>query len=77
MKVRDLTMALAMMIEGETKIIKSLLGKEDVKRHLQDIGFVMGEEVKVLSENKGGMVLLVKGVKIALNKALASKIIVS
>ena len=61
---------------GEIKVIQEFRGKEDVKRHLQDIGFVKGEEVKVLSENESGLIILVKGVRVAVNKSLASKIMV-
>ncbi len=70
-------MPLAMVQPGETKVISEFRGKEDVKRHLQDIGFIKGESVKVLSENESGIILLVKGTRIALNRGLASKIMVA
>ncbi|MDF2944016.1 MAG: Fe2+ transport system protein [Herbinix sp.] len=70
-------MSLAMVELGETKIISDFTGKEDMKRHLQDLGFVKGEKVKVVGENPSGMILVVKGVKIALNRGLASKIMVA
>ncbi|NBK93453.1 ferrous iron transport protein A [bacterium 1XD21-13] len=69
-------MALAMMEVGETREIKEFHGKEEVKRHLQDLGFVKGERVQVIGENPSGMILLVKGVRIALNRGLASRIMV-
>lgn len=69
-------MPLAMMLQGETKMIKDFKGQDDVKRHLQDLGFIKGEQVRVVGENASGMILMVKGVKIALNRALAHKIIV-
>lgn len=62
---------------GDTKTIVEFRGQSDVKRHLQDIGFTKGEEVKVLNETDSGFILLVKGVRIALNKGLASKIMVN
>lgn len=70
-------MPLAMAIEGETKTITDFKGQEEMKRHLQDLGFVKGEQVRVLGENAVGMILMVKGVKIALNRGLAHKIIVT
>ncbi|MBH1939993.1 ferrous iron transport protein A [Mobilitalea sibirica] len=70
-------MSLAMVSLGETRRISEFTGKEDLKRHLQDLGFVKGEEVKVVGENPSGMILLVKGVRIALNRGLASKILVA
>lgn len=70
-------MALAMMEIGETRTIQEFRGKEEVKRHLQDLGFVKGEQVRVVGENPSGMILLVKGVRIALNRGLASRIMVA
>lgn len=70
-------MPLAMLEQGETRVITDFHGAEDMKRHLQDLGFIRGEEVRVVDENPGGMILMVKGVKIALNRALANKIIVA
>lgn len=69
-------MPLAMVLQGETKKITGFHGQEEMKRHLQDLGFIPGEAVRVVGENASGMILIVKGVKIALNKALANKIIV-
>ncbi len=69
-------MPLAMMGIGETRIIQMFRGKDDMKRHLQDLGLIKGETVKVIGDNPGGLILLVKGVKIALNRGLATQIIV-
>lgn len=69
-------MPLAMVLEGETRTITDFRGPEDMKRHLQDLGFIKGEKVRVAGENASGMILMVKGVKIALNRGLASKIMV-
>lgn len=70
-------MALTFIGIGETKVIVDFNGKDDVKRHLQDMGFVKGESVKLLAENESGLILLVKGVRVAINKGLASKIMVA
>ncbi|MDF2611577.1 MAG: Fe2+ transport system protein [Lachnospiraceae bacterium] len=69
-------MSLAMVALGETKTISDFTGKEEMKRHLQDLGFIRGENVKVIGENQSGIILLLKGVRIALNRGLASKILV-
>lgn len=70
-------MALALMSIGETRTIVKLRGKDEIVRHLQDLGFAPGSEVQVLGENAAGMILLVKGVRIALDRGLASKILVA
>ena len=70
-------MALAMMRMGETRTIQEFHGREEMKRHLQDMGFIKGERVQVIGENPSGLILLVKGVRIALNRGLASQIMVA
>jgi ferrous iron transport protein A len=70
-------MSLAMVALGETKTICDFTGKDEMKRHLQDLGFNKGENVKVVGENPSGIILMVKGVKIALNRGLAAKIMVA
>lgn len=70
-------MSLTMVPLGEKRIISMFRGKEEMKRHLHDLGFVKGEEVQVLGENQSGIILLVKGVRIAINRGLASLIIVN
>lgn len=69
-------MSLAMVALGETRTVCEFRGKEEMKKHLQDLGFVKGETVKVVGENPSGLILLIKGVKVALNRGLASMIIV-
>jgi len=69
-------MALAMVNSGEIRTIKEVCAKEAVKKHLQNLGFISGEQVQVVGENINGIILLVKGAKVALNRGLASQIIV-
>ena len=70
-------MPLAMVSIGEKRKIKSLTGTEDIKKHLVDLGFVSGQDVLVLGDSAAGMILLVKGTKLALNRGLAQKILVA
>lgn len=70
------SMPLAMVMEGETRTITDFKGQEELKRHLQDLGFIRGERVRVVGENAAGMILMVKGVKVALNRGLAHRIMV-
>ena len=67
-------MSLTMVSIGEEKIIKEIRAKESVKRHLQNLGFITGEKIEVVSENSSGLILI--GSKIALNKGMANKIVV-
>ncbi len=70
-------MALAMVMIGETRTITELRVKEEMKRHLRDLGFTVGEKVHVVGENSSGLILLIKGARIALNRGLATKISVA
>ena len=69
-------MSLSMMMIGEVKTIMEFKGKDNMKRRLQELGFIKGEKVQVVGENKSGLVLIIKGAKVALNRGLASMIIV-
>lgn len=70
-------MALAMVQIGETRVITDLHVEASMKRHLQDLGFTRGEEVQVVGENASGIILLIKGARIALNRGLANRISVA
>ena len=62
--------------DGENGIIKKIGGKPDVKRHLADIGFNIGECVCVLTEQDGNIIVKVKESRIAVSKEMAMKIYV-
>lgn len=70
-------MPLSMMEQGDTGKIVGFCGQKEMRQHLQDMGFIRGDRVYVVGENHGGMILMVKGVKIALNRALAHRIMVT
>ena len=76
-KKRGNMMALALMSIGEKRTVQTLRGKDETLRHLQDLGFAPGAEVECVGETPGGMILIVKGVRIALDRGLASKIMVA
>ena len=49
-------MPLSMVNAGEPFTIKRIGGKEEVKRHLEELGFVVGGVVTVVSEINGSPV---------------------
>ncbi len=69
-------MPLAMVKVGETSIIRKITGRDDVRQHLAELGFVVGESVTVVSELGGNLILAVKGCRVALDKAMAMRIMV-
>jgi ferrous iron transport protein A len=65
-----------MALPGEKMSIKKITGKDDTKRHLESLGFIVGEYVTVVAELAGNLILNVKGSRIALDKAMAHRIII-
>jgi len=61
---------------GETNLIKKVTGKDEVRRHLAELGFVVGERVTVVSEMGGNMILSVKDSRIALDMTMVNRIII-
>lgn len=71
-----MNMPLMMVPIGETRVVVRFKGKDKMKSHLQNLGFIEGETVQVIGENPSGVILLVKGVRLALDRGLASMIMV-
>jgi len=69
-------MPLSMMRSGEKSTIKKINGQDDTKRFLESLGFIVGSTITVVSEMGGNMILNVKDTRVALNKAMATRIIV-
>lgn len=61
---------------GESAIIKKIGGRADTKQFLENLGFVVGGEVKVISTINGDLILNIKESRVALSKEMASKIMV-
>ena len=51
-------------------------GKDEVRRHLEELGFVTGGLVTVVSEAAGNMIVNVKGARIAIGREMANHIFV-
>ena len=69
-------MPLSMVKKGEANIIKRVGGKEEARKFLGNIGFVVGAAVTVISEIKGNMIVEVKDSRVAIGKDMANKIMV-
>ena len=69
-------MPLGMANVGDVIIIKQINGRDDVRQHLAELGFVPGAEVSVVSELGGNLILSVKESRIALDKTMAMRIMV-
>ena len=69
-------MPLTMSKAGDTVTIQKITGKDEVRQHLAELGFVVGETVTIVSEISGNLIIQVKDARIALDKTLAMRIIV-
>ncbi|MDY0290507.1 MAG: FeoA domain-containing protein [Sphaerochaeta sp.] len=63
-----------MLQVGEKKTIVSLHGEDSMKQHLLDLGFVFGQQVEIIGKSSSGLILSLKGVRLALNQGLAHRI---
>ena len=70
-------MPLTMTKAGDTVTIRKITGKDEVRQHLAELGFVVGETATVVNEISGNLILQVKEARIALDKTLAMRIIVA
>ncbi len=69
-------MPLTMAPTGEQNVIKKIGGKEETRRFLENLGFVTGGMVTVVSEIGGNMIVNVKDSRVAIGKDMANKILV-
>ena len=69
-------MPLTMAKAGETVTIKKITGKDEIRLHLAELGFVVGSEVTVVNEIAGNLILQVKESRIALDKTMATRIMI-
>lgn len=61
---------------GEEKIIKKIGGKQEVKAHLENLGFVVGGNVTLINAIGGNVIVNVKESRIAISKEMAQKIMI-
>lgn len=69
-------MPLTMARTGETVTIRKISGKDEVRQHLAELGFVVDEDITVVSEIAGNLILQVKDSRIALDRTMANRIMI-
>ncbi len=69
-------MPITMAKPGETVTIQRITGKDDVRQHLAELGFVENSVVTVVSEMAGNLILQVKGSRVAIDKSMANRMMV-
>lgn len=69
-------MPLTLADAGEENIIKKIGGKPEVRKHLENLGFVAGGSVIVISKLAGNLIVNVKEARIAISEEMARKIMI-
>lgn len=69
-------MPLTMADQGEPVTIHKITGKDEIRQHLAELGFVVDETVTVVSHLGGNLIVQVKDSRIALDRDMANRILV-
>ena len=69
-------MPLALADTGEENIIKRVGGSPETKKHLENLGFVVGGTVTIITSMAGNIIVNVKDTRVAINEEMARKIMV-
>ena len=69
-------MPLGFASPGEENIIRRVGGQPETKKHLENLGFVVGGKVTVISSLDGNLIVNVKNARVALSREMAQKIMI-
>lgn len=69
-------MPLTMAGAGQQMQIKKIGGKDETRRFLENLGFVIGAWVMIVSEMNGNLIVKVKDSRVAISKEMANKIMI-
>jgi len=61
---------------GDTVTIRKITGKDSLRQHLAELGFVVEGKVTVISQLGGNLILQVKDSRVALDKTMANRILI-
>lgn len=62
--------------DGNEGVIKKIGGKPEVKKHLENLGFIVGDTATVITEQNGNIIVKIKEARVAVSKEMAMKIYV-
>ncbi len=69
-------MPLSLAQQGEENTVKRISGMPEVKKHLENLGFVVGSPVTVVTTLAGNVIVNVKETRVAVSEELARRILV-
>ena len=69
-------MPLTLANVGEESLVRKVSGNPEVRKHLEDLGFVAGGAVTVVSSLGGNIIVKVKESRVAISEEMARKIMI-
>lgn len=69
-------MTLSMVDKGKAVTVFKIIGKDEMRTRLANLGFVAGAECMVINELNGSLITMIKDTRIALDKTLGNRIMV-
>lgn len=69
-------MPLALADRGDVNTIKKIGGSPEVKKHLENLGFVVGGDVTIINSLGGNVIVNVKEARVAISEEMARKIMI-
>lgn len=69
-------MPLTMAKSGERVTIRKITGRDEIRQHLAELGFVVDSDITVVSEIAGNLIVQVKDSRIALDRSMANRIMI-
>ncbi len=61
---------------GESNLIRHIGGSPEMKKHLEDMGFVAGSDVTVMNTIGGNLIVKIKESRVAISKEMAQRIMI-
>ena len=69
-------MPLSMAVPGTPGRVNCVRGKDEARRFLENLGFVPGTPVTVITETGGNLIVAVRDARVAISRGMANKILV-
>ena len=69
-------MPLTLAAIGERNMIRKVGGSPEVKKHLENLGFVVGSDVTIINTLGGNVIVSVKEARVAISREMAQKIMI-
>ena len=69
-------MPLSLSPAGSVVRIKDIRGKDETRRYLENLGFLVGDPVTVISQISGNLIVSVKDTRVAISRSMANRIMV-